>query len=171
MRRVSVVAVMLLALGALAGCQHPGQNVYSSREVGRATSVNFGTVLAVREIAIKGEQTGLGAATGGAIGGVAGSQFGRSGGKVASTLGGVLVGGLAGAATEQAIADRRGLEYTVTLQSGTTLTIAQERAAGDRILQPGERVMVQMSGTHQRVLPADQLPTEIKRPVGVTVKD
>jgi outer membrane lipoprotein SlyB len=83
----------------------------------------------------------------------------------------VLIGGLAGAATEQAIADRRGLEYTVTLQSGTTLTIAQERNAGERVLQPGERVMVQMSGAHQRVLPADQLPAEIKRPVGVTVRD
>jgi outer membrane lipoprotein SlyB len=165
------LALALASVLAVSGCQHAGQNTYSAREVGRARVVNFGTVVAVREVAIKGEQTGLGAGVGGAVGGVAGSQFGHGGGNVAATLAGVVIGALAGIFTEQAVGDRPGLEYTVTMQNGSTIQVAQERNEGDRVLQPGERVMVQATGATQRVLAAEQLPTELKRPQGITVKD
>lgn len=156
---------------ALVGCQHPGQNVYSYREVGRANLVNFGTVLAVRDVAIEGQNTGGGALVGATGGGIAGSQFGRSGGNAAATLAGVAIGLVAGALIEQAAANRTGLEYTVTLETGVTMTIVQEKNDGDRVLQPGERVMVQLSSGTQRVLPTDNIPTEIKRPQGVKVVD
>jgi outer membrane lipoprotein SlyB len=170
MRR-SRLALALLAALVLPGCQRSGQNTYSASEVGYARAVDFGTVVAVREVAIKGEQTGIGAAVGGAAGGVAGAAFGHGIGNVASTLGGVLLGGLAGAGAEQAIGDRTGLEYTVTMQNGSTIQVVQNRNEGDRVLQPGERVMVQANGATQRVLPADRLPTELQRPKGITVKD
>lgn len=164
------LAPLALAI-ALMGCQHPGQSVYSSSEVGKASLVNFGTVVAVREVAIHGQNSGIGAGVGAAAGGIAGSQFGNSGGAAAATLAGVLIGGIVGAIAEQEAANRTGIEYTVTLQNGVTMMVVQEKNQGDRIMQPGERVMVQVSGGVQRVLPADNLPTEIKRPKGIKVID
>jgi outer membrane lipoprotein SlyB len=166
-KALAAVAALLI----LAGCQHPSQNVYGASEVGKASLVNFGTVVAVREVAITGDNTGIGAAAGAAAGGVAGSQFGRGGGSAAATLVGVLVGAAIGAVAEQAAADRTGLEYTVTLENGVTMTVVQEKTSAERALQPGERIMLQVSGGFQRVLPADHLPTEIKRPQGIKVVD
>jgi outer membrane lipoprotein SlyB len=155
----------------LTGCQRPGQNVYSASEVGRASLVNFGTVVGVREVAVQGQNSGLGAAAGAAGGGIAGSQFGHGGGTAAAALAGVIVGGIAGALAEQAAANRTAIEYTVTLQNGVTMTVVQDKNEGDRLIQPGDRIILQVTGGTQRVLPADQLPTQIKRPVGITVVD
>ncbi len=155
----------------LGACQQPGQNVYSSSEVGKASLVNFGTVVAVRDVDIQAEQTRIGAGVGGAAGGIAGSQFGRGGGSAGAALAGVLIGAAIGALAEQAAGNRKGLEYTVTLETGATVMVVQNQNQGDRVLQPGERVIVQLSGGTQRVLPAGNLPSEIKRPVGIKVVD
>lgn len=60
---------------------------------------------------------------------------------------------------------------TIVTEKGKTLTIAQYFKKDEPIIQKGERVMVQTSGSYQRVLPADHLPTEIKRPKGIKVVD
>ena len=164
-------ATVALIAALLSGCVASGQNRYNYDEVGRSTVVQFGTVVAVREIDITGKNTGAGAVVGGAAGGIAGYQLGRGSGNAAATLAGVVVGAVAGAVAEQALADRTGLEYTVVLENGKTITIAQEKQKEDRIFAPGERVMVQAGGTYQRVLPADHLPTEIARPKGIKVTD
>lgn len=163
-------AVVLLAVG-LTGCQNPGQSRYSYYDVGRSRTVEFGTVVAVRQVEITGRNTGAGGLVGGAAGGIAGSTIGRGSGNAAAILGGVVIGLAAGALAEQALVDRTGLEYTVTLANGKTLTIVQEQDKNDRVFAPGERVMVQASGAYQRVLAADHLPTEIARPKGIEVKD
>jgi outer membrane lipoprotein SlyB len=167
-------ATVIAALGvclALSGCQRPGQNVYNYNEVGRAALVNFGTVVSVREVNVQGQNTGAGGVVGAAAGGIAGSQIGRGGGNAAATLGGVVVGAIAGAMIEQAAANRTATEYVVTMQTGVTLTLVQDRTEGDAPINVGDRVMVQLSGGKQRVLPAGALPTEIKRPQGIKVVD
>jgi len=161
--------LLFLVILAVAGCQRPGQSAYSAREMGRGALVNFGTVVAVREVAVIGENSGAGAGIGAVTGGIVGSRFGSGGGNVAATLGGALAGAIVGAMAEQAANDRTGIEYTVTLETGATMTILQEKNAGDRVLPPGSRVMVQVSSGYQRVLPADSLPTEIQRPQGIRV--
>lgn len=161
---------MLCILG-LGACQRPGQNVYSYSEVGKASLVNFGTVVAVRDVDVQGKNTGAGALAGAAGGGIAGSQIGSGGGNAAATLAGVVIGGVAGAVAEQAMANRKAVEYTVTLETGATITVVQDHNEGERVIKPGDRVMVQVSGGTQRVLPADQLPTQIKRPQGIKVVD
>lgn len=165
------VAGILMAASGLTACQNPNQNRYSYQDVGRASVVEFGAVVAVRQVDITGRNTGLGAGVGGAAGGIAGSTIGRGSGNAAAVLGGVVIGAIAGAVVEQAMADRTGLEYTVTLANGKTITIVQEQGPSDRVLAPGERVTIQASGTYQRVLPADHLPTEISRPKGIKVTD
>lgn len=83
----------------------------------------------------------------------------------------MVIGGIVGALAEQAAANRKALEYTVTLETGATVTVVQDHDEGERVLQPGERVMLQVTGGTQRVLAADNLPTELKRPTGIKVID
>lgn len=160
-----------LLLFGLTACQHPSQNAYRYDEVGKSSAVSFGTVLAVRQIDIIGQNTGAGAVIGGAAGAGAGSAIGSGSGNNWAIGAGLVAGAIAGALAEQAMADRKGVEYTVILESGVTLTVAQEAPKDERILQAGERVIVQNSGGYQRVLPAANLPTEVKRPQGIKVVD
>lgn len=162
---------LITAAALLTGCAKlPAQNQYGFQDVGKATVVQFGTVVAERPIEITGETTGVGAAAGIGAGAIAGSYVGDGGGEIAAILAAALIAGIAGAAAEQAIADHQGIEYTVTLESGTTLSIAQNLAANEQPISVGDRVMVQTSGQYQRVLPADHLPEQIKKPKSIKVR-
>lgn len=171
MRKVAILASALVVALMITGCARQSQNTYRYDEVGRTSAVTFGTVVAVRPVDIIGQNTGLGAGLGATAGAGVGSQIGQGTGNAWAILGGVIIGAVAGAAAEQAISDRTGVEYTVTLESGVTLTVVQETPEGERILGVGERVIVQNSGGYQRVLPAAHLPTEIHRPQGIKVID
>lgn len=166
-----LILVFVASTVFLSGCAHRSQNNYNYDEVGKSSAVSFGTVVAVREIDITGQNTGLGAVGGAAAGAGIGSQIGSGSGNAAAVVGIAVAGAIAGAVAEQAISDRKGIEYTITLQTGITLTIVQEAPADERIMAVGERVMVQNSGGYQRVLSAQALPTEIKRPQGIKVID
>jgi outer membrane lipoprotein SlyB len=152
----------------LSACATQGQSRYSYQDVGRASVVEFGTVISSRPVEIKGQNTGAGAAVGGTAAGLAVASGTDSG---VAVLGAAVAGAVVGAALEQSMADRFGLEYIITLANGKTITLVQEQVKGDRIFAPGDRVMVQANGTYQRVLPADHLPTEITRPKDIKVVD
>jgi outer membrane lipoprotein SlyB len=163
--------ILSLVVLVLAACTTPSQNVYDYREAGRSVIVEFGTVVDVRPIKIKGQNTGVGAATGAIAGGVAGSNVGGGDGQIVGAVAGVLVGAIVGAAAEQALQDSQGRDMTIVTEKGETLTIAQYFKKDEPIIEVGQRVMVQTSGSYQRVLPAEHLPTEIKRPKGIKVID
>ncbi len=169
--KISAVVALVACVVTAAGCERTGQNTYNYNEVGRTGTIQFGTVISVREVNVKGQNTGAGAVVGAAGGGIAGNQMGHGGGNALATLGGVIVGAAAGALAEQAIADRTATEYILTLESGTTVTIVQDHTSGDQPINPGDRVVLQTSGGKQRVLPAAALPTEVKRPQGIKVTD
>jgi outer membrane lipoprotein SlyB len=168
--RPSLLTLLCLSLG-VAGCATQGQSRYSYQEVGQAAIVEFGSVVASRQVDIKGRNTGAGGAVGGVAGGLAMSNVGHGSGNAAAIVGGVLVGAALGAMAEQAASDRVGIEYVITLANGKTITIVQEQAQGDRMFTPGDRVMVQATGTYQRVLSADHLPEQVTRPKGIKVID
>lgn len=156
----------------ISGCaQSQNQNTYRYDEVGKSSAISFGTIIAIREIDIIGRNTGAGTAVGAAAGAGAGSYVGSGSGELWAVGAGLLLGAMAGAAAEQAMADSKGIEYTVTLESGITLTVAQNVAATDTPIGIGQRVIVQNSGGYQRVLPAAHLPSQVQRPVGITVVD
>lgn len=161
----------LLIVLPLTACETSSQNVYDFREAGQSVLVEFGTVVDVRPIKIKGPNSGVGAGTGALAGAGIGSQVGSGDGTVAAAIGGVVVGAIAGAAAEQAMADRTGLDFTVVLESGKVITIPQYFKKDEPIIKKGERVIVQTSGSYQRVLPAEHLPEQIKRPKGIKVTD
>jgi outer membrane lipoprotein SlyB len=162
---------VLVAVLLLAACETPGQNVYDFREAGQSVLVEFGTVVDVNPIKIKGPNSGVGAGVGAVAGAGAGSQIGGGDGAIAAAIGGAIIGGIAGAVTEQALADSKGLVFTIVTEHGKTITVPQYFKKDEPVIKNGARVMVQTSGSYQRVLPADHLPTQIKRPKGIKVID
>ena len=132
--------------------------------------VNYGTVVGVRDIDIIGDTSSAGGLLGGVGGGIGGLNVGSGSGVIVAGAAGAVGGVLVGAALEQAIRNRGGVEYTVVLRNGKTLTVAQNISEKDVLLKKGDRVIVQINGEYQRVLPANNLPTEIEQPKGVTFK-
>jgi outer membrane lipoprotein SlyB len=167
-RSVSFLSFSLLFL--VAACNFSTQTRYNYAEVGKIQVVNFGTVVGIRDIDIIAE-TSIGGGLAGGVGGAAvGAKVGSGAGAVAGAVGGAVLGATLGSALEQAIRNRGGVEYTVTLENGKTLTVAQNVSEKDIIHKFGDRVMVQINGDYQRVLPANNLPTEIEKPKGITFK-
>jgi outer membrane lipoprotein SlyB len=160
-----------LALALLTGCTQPGQSRYGYQDVGQSTTVVFGTVISEREVDITGQNTGVGATAGALGGALGGSYIGNGGGSLAGMLAGAVIAGVAGHMAEQAVSDHRGIEYVITIEKGETITIVQNLNSDEQPITPGHRCMVQNSGMYQRVLPADNLPTSIKRPTRIKVTD
>ena len=168
--KTKVICACFAAL-SLSGCSSPGQNQYSYQDVGHSTLVEFGTVIAVRSVNITGENTGLGAVLGAGTGAGAGSYIGSGSGNIWAIAGGAVLGGIAGAFAEQGLSDGLGVEYIITKENGQTVTIVQNKKEEDAVFPIGGRVIVQTSGAYQRVLSADHLPEQMKRPKGIKVVD
>jgi outer membrane lipoprotein SlyB len=167
MKKTAFILSLILVTTACA--PDPSQNRYDYKEIGQSTIVDFATVVAVKEINITGRNTGAGALAGAGIGGGAGSYVGSGSGQIWAAAGGAVAGALVGLAAEQAAADKKGYEYVVVTEHKQTKTVAQFQAAGERVFKAGDRVIIQTSGTYQRVLPADNLPDTIKRPKGIKI--
>lgn len=102
-----------------------------------ATCNDCGTVEAVREIAAKGEGTGLGAIAGGVLGGLLGSQVGGGNGKKAMAVVGAAGGAFAGHEVEKRVRGETQYEITVRFDDGRTRTYTETQATQ---LQNGDRV-------------------------------
>lgn len=165
-KQIPLIISLLLVLS----CNYSTQTRYNYSEVGKIQVVEFGTVVAVRDIDIVGENSGISAALGGVGGAVGGASTGNGVGGVGAGVAGAIGGAVVGYTLEQAIRNRGGVEYTVVLKNGKTLTIAQNVSQKDTILKVGDRVMVQINGQYQRVLPANSLPEEIEKPKGIDLK-
>lgn len=127
----------------LAGCTFPSADpVVSRSQTNVVHALELGTVIAVKQVVIEGERTGLGGWGGGAVGAAAASPSdGRYGTeeRLATAAGGV-VGAIAGQAVEE-VATREGAqEITIQLDSGRTVMITQETPDG--LFQQGDRVQV-----------------------------
>jgi outer membrane lipoprotein SlyB len=164
MKRISIIL-----LACLTACTQPGQNRYGYQDVGRNTIVEFGTVISEREVDITGQNTGLGATAGALGGGLGGAYIGQGGGSLGAMLAGAVIAGVAGHMAEQAVSDHKGIEYVITTEKGATMTLVQNLNKDEAPIKPGHRVMVQTGGAYQRVLPADDLPTKIKKPKKIEV--
>lgn len=150
--------VAVLSILSLMACQQPGQNVYDEKDLGRSSLVVFGRVITERPITIKRETTGAGATAGAAAGAVGGSAVGGGRGALLMLIAGAVVGGVAGHYTEQGLLNDNGIEYTIkTSNPGkefrSIISIAQNVSKNDTPIAIGSCVMIQISGTYQRVLP------------------
>jgi outer membrane lipoprotein SlyB len=86
---------------------------------------NCGVVASVREITLRGDGSGLGAAGGAVVGGLLGNQVGGGHGKQAMTVVGAIGGALAGNQIEKQVKATRSYETTVRMDNGSSRTTAQ----------------------------------------------
>ncbi|MCI0752180.1 glycine zipper 2TM domain-containing protein [Teichococcus vastitatis] len=134
-------ACLLVLGGGLAACapQQTGSS-YSSGAVGRAASVNYGTIVGLRPVQVQGGGSGIGTAAGAVAGGVGGSFIGgdwRS--NALAGLGGALLGGLAGNALGGGVSGGNAVEYFVREDNGGDISVVQ---TGEEGLQAGDRVVI-----------------------------
>lgn len=163
------IHLFLMITVLFAGCARlSSQGVYQESEIGRTSAVSFGTVVNVRMVDVVGKSTGAGSLVGGTTGGALASQGSNNG---VAVIGGIIAGSVVGIISEQAMRDRKGIEYIIVLKSGATQIITQEIGEKEIPIKSGDRVIVQNSGGYQRVLPINNLPTEIHRPKGIKIID
>ncbi|MCP4923676.1 MAG: hypothetical protein GY915_06580, partial [bacterium] len=136
----------VVAVTATGCARNLSSNFYTAAEVGETIQTVEGTIAQVRTVTI-GEADRLagntaGLAAGGILGGVVGNQFGGGRGRALTTAAGGILGALGGAFAEQKLSEQQGLEYTVNLIDGRTVTVVQgaEPAFGQ-----GQRVKVQIT--------------------------
>ncbi len=168
--KLKILAVLFISLN-ITSCKRPGRDIYNYDEVGKTTAVTFGTIIKSRSIGIIGKNSGITAGVVGAAGAGGGSYVGGNSGTAWAVGIGAVAGGIIGYLIEQGFSDREGVEYTVVLENGVVITAVQELPKKETPLPVNSRVIVQNTGGFQRVLPAEDLPTEIKRPKGIKIND
>ncbi|MBY0268556.1 MAG: glycine zipper 2TM domain-containing protein [Burkholderiales bacterium] len=96
-----------------------------------------GVIESVREIAEKGEGSGLGAAGGAVVGGLLGHQVGGGTGKQIATVVGAVGGAVAGNEVEKRVKATKSYDITVRLDDGSTRVINEANPPswrnGDRV--------------------------------------
>lgn len=144
----STAAAIVLGIAGLTGCATSSSpSTFTRSEVGRAQTVEAGTVTAIREVTIQNDSRGVATATGAVLGGLAGNMVGGGRGRTAATVGGVVAGGAAGNAI--AGTTRPGVEITVQLESGRTVAVVQEGSPDQ--FRVGDAVRVTSDGVTTRV--------------------
>jgi outer membrane lipoprotein SlyB len=149
--KINILALLLAAAAALAGCATSRSgDVYSREEALREQSVRLATVESVRPVTIQGTRSGIGAAAGGITGAVAGSGVGQGRGSSIAGVLGAVGGGVAGQAIEEGATRKPGVEITVRLENGELRAIVQEE--NDKFVA-GQKVRLLTSGGVTRVSP------------------
>ncbi|MEW5890553.1 MAG: glycine zipper domain-containing protein [Pseudomonadota bacterium] len=145
LKTVTIVAIAAL-MSACASSK--GGGAYERAQARQEMTVRLGVVESVRPVTIEGTKTPIGAGAGAAIGGIAGSTVGHGRGSTAAAILGAVGGGLAGAAIEEHVTKKEGVEITVRLDNGKLIAVTQE---ADEVFRPGERVRVLSGGGATRV--------------------
>lgn len=141
---------IVLCLGALlAACASSNSgDTYSRSQTRQVQTVKMGVVESVRLVKIEGTGSPVGTGAGAVVGGIAGNSMGGGRGRAITTVIGAVAGGLVGAAAEEGITRKDGVEITVQLDKGPMLAIVQE---ADEEFHPGDRVRVLEGGGVTRV--------------------
>lgn len=149
-------AMILLALG-LSGCSSPNPygDAYGEADTRTIQEVYYGTVIKTEPVSIDASQGSnlIGTIAGAAIGGILGSKVGGGTGSDIAAIGGGLLGGYAGSEAAGELGQRNGVNLTIRLEDGRTISIVQE-ANPDMLFRVGEQVQVNVDGQTARVTPA-----------------
>ncbi|MCE2689212.1 MAG: hypothetical protein LW862_05130 [Rubrivivax sp.] len=150
--------VPLALAGLLGACSTTSPDVIARSDAGRLSSVQSGTVEAVRAVTVEGTQSGVGAAAGALVLGHAGSSVGSRREQVAvGTLGAVL-GGVLGNAIERSSNREDALEIVVRMPDGGRQAVVQ--AKGAEVFKPGDAVTIVFTGSRARVTLAQRADKE-----------
>jgi outer membrane lipoprotein SlyB len=150
---VTAITVLLL----LSGCsKNQSQNEYSFEEVGKAVMLEYAEVLAVKPVAITGHAAGNAAANSPFAGHIAEGSY------ISSEIG--TIWGTGQGAVEQAAAEKKGYEYIIVTENNTTKTVVQYLNPDDIVFKPGDLVLLQSTGSFNRLLTTENIPAKIKNP-------
>ncbi|MCP4955837.1 glycine zipper 2TM domain-containing protein [Photobacterium aquimaris] len=144
--KTKILAVVVIAstLG-LAGCAaNPYGNAYNVNDARQMQQVYYGTVVRTQAVTLNGNGNGLGTLAGGAIGGILGSGVGGGKGSEIASIGGALLGGFLGNEAGNQATKRNGVNLTIKMDSGRTVSIVQQ-VNPQVMFQAGERVQVNES--------------------------
>ncbi|HIF02673.1 MAG TPA: glycine zipper 2TM domain-containing protein [Nitrospinaceae bacterium] len=138
----------------LSGCSLHSGSTYERSEMGSPEYFKKGVILSVRDVEIKGTESGAGAVAGATVGGLAGSTLGSgTGTRALGALGGAVVGGLLGHATEDLITSGSASEFIIQPDGGDPYAIVQ---VNDEELKAGDRILVLDSGKVRIILDRTQ---------------
>lgn len=147
---LSLAAMLALTL-ALSGCASSLKgDTYSREEARQVQDVAFGTLISATPVVIEGNRSGIGKLPGAIVGGVAGSSVGEGKGQQIFTILGAVGGAVVGSMIEESATKAQGLELTIRLDSGRTLSIVQQVDSVDAF-RAGQRVRVLTQGQLARV--------------------
>ena len=146
---LSIGLVCFGLIGCVSGLQGSS---YSRSEARRVQEVEFGVVLSTKPVIIEGRRTDWGEVSGVIIGGIAGSSVGEGKGQEIATTLGAIGGAVVGSVVEERATRAQGLELTIKIDSGKTLSIVQEVDDISQF-QKGQRVRVLVQGALARVSP------------------
>ena len=102
--------------------------VVASNVPARVICAECGVIESTREVAVKGEGSGLGAVGGAVVGGLLGNQVGSGRGNTAATAIGAVGGAVAGNEIEKRVKTNKAYEVTVRLDDGSSRVISQATA-------------------------------------------
>ena len=127
----------------LGGCSLHSSSIYERGEMGAPAYFKKGVILSVRDVKIKGRESGVGALAGAAAGGLAGSTLGNNTAtKALGGLGGAVIGGIVGNTTENLITGGNASEFIIQPDKGESYSLVQ---VNDENLKVGERVLIMES--------------------------
>ena len=150
MKKLLILTAAAPLLYASCAQQSLTGDTYSRGEAGRAQSVSTGRITSIRNVAIQGNRT-AGALIGGLAGGVLGNEIGS--GSTANTLGaigGAAAGAALGSRAQQSLGTKQGLEITVKLDSGRSVSAVQEVNKRESF-NVGDSVRVLSNGSTTRI--------------------
>lgn len=101
----------------------PETSPVASNAPRRTTCAECGVIESTREVATKGEGSGLGAVGGAVVGGLLGNQVGSGRGNTAATVVGAVGGVIAGNEIEKRVKTAKSYEVTVRLDDGSSRVI------------------------------------------------
>ena len=134
----------LILMLFVSGCSLHSGSTYERSEMGSPEYFKKGVILSVREVEIKGTESGAGAVAGATAGGLAGSSLGgNTATRALGALGGAVVGGLVGTATEEIITSGSASEFIIQPDEGEAYAVVQ---VNDEELKAGERILIMDSG-------------------------
>ena len=151
MKKVGIAVLVCLSLGVTACAQNPYGDAYTTSSARKVQNVQYGTVVNLEPVTID-DKTGnvIGTVSGAVLGGIAGSALGGGTGNLLATAGGAILGGAAGNAVGGAIGKSNGVNITIRLDNGRTISVVQ--AVNKRVLfKKGDRVQVNRQGQSARV--------------------
>lgn len=170
MKRKSFLVLIGLILFSLfiSGCaQNISPNSYPVSEIGMASRVIPGVIVAKRHVHIDAN-SGIGGLAGAATGAVAGSNIGgSSAANLLGAIGGAVVGGMAGNSIDQSMNRHIGLEYIIKLKDGNTISVVQAPNCQFGINQ---HVLV-IYGAKTRIIADNRVKYEIVKKVKVKQKN